>query len=375
MLITKPEISKFIDSFEKIKMSGGSYYLRRKGGLWDQSFLPKELLRKLVEEAYKSSPAIRVVYDNREYLLMDKTSTIAIYKIPHLNNQYIISVRGTKLSSISDLGANIKSLFGKTSTSDRYKEDEAEVIRFIRKYPNAQLIFASHSLGSNIVKNLLKVPIIRNHTKYALHFNPSFQLSELFSKPDINKNELNAPPVIQHNVVSSEDPLFKIQSSITPEIAQNHPDYEIKKEEKNPSLLEAHTIENTLLGTGIIPDEIKEKFKKMKNGIYKNTVMIKYMKDQGIPIKKSNNGIKKWFNESWVNVDEYLKGNIVPCGRKSVKNKEAYPICRPLKRFDKTTPPTIVELTAIKSNIPKLKKMIKAKEKNPKIRLNFKELV
>lgn len=109
MSITKPEIKNFIDEFEKIKMIGGSHYLRRKGGVWSSSYLPKELLRKLVEESYKSSPAIRVVYDNREYLLMDKTPTIAIYRIPHLNNQYVIAVRGTKLSSIRDLSANFKS--------------------------------------------------------------------------------------------------------------------------------------------------------------------------------------------------------------------------------------------------------------------------
>ena len=373
MSITKPEIKNFIDEFEKIKMIGGSHYLRRKGGVWSSSYLPKELLRKLVEESYKSSPAIRVVYDNREYLLMDKTPTIAIYRIPHLNNQYVIAVRGTKLSSIKDLGANFKSLFGKTNTSDRYKEDEAEVIRFIRKYPHCQLIFASHSLASNIVKNLLKVPVIRNHTEYALHFNGSFELSELFKSNKVPEPS-NAPIVPQHNVVSSEDPLFKVQSAINPEIAQNHPDYEVKKENTTPSILEAHTIENPLLGSGIIPNEVKEKFKNMKNGIYKNTVMIKYMKKVGLPIKKSNNGLNQWFSESWVNAKDYLKGNIVPCGRNDA-SKGKMPVCRPLKRVNKKTPPTIVELTAIKSNIPKLKKMIKEKEKNPKIRLKFKELL
>jgi hypothetical protein len=373
MSITKPEISQFINEFEKVKMSGGSHYLRRKGGLWSSSNLPKELLRKLVEESYKSSPDIRVVYDNREYLLMDKTPTIAIYRIPHLNNQYVIAVRGTKISSIKDLGANFKSLFGKTSTSDRYKEDEAEIIRFIRKYPNCQLIFASHSLGSNIVKNLLKVPLIRNHTEYALHFNPSFELTELF-RGNVNQLPSNAPPVQQHNVVSSEDPLFKIQSAIVPEVAQAHPDFEVKQEQAKPGLLEAHTIENKLLGSGIIPNDIKEKFNYMKNGLYKNAVMLKYMRSKGLPIKKSNKGINRWFKEKWVNVDEYLKGNIVDCGRNDT-TKGKYPVCRPLKRVSSKTPPTIIELTSIKSNIPKIKAMIKAKEKNPDVRLNFKQLL
>jgi hypothetical protein len=372
MSITKPEIEQFIEQFEKVKLSGGGHYLRRKGGLWSESFLPKELLRKLVEESYKSQPANRIVYENREYLLSDRTPNLAIYKIPHLNNQYIVAVRGTKLTSLKDLGSNIKSLFGKTNTSDRYKEDEAEVIRFIRRHVNAQLIFASHSLGSNIVKNLLKVPLIRNHTEYALHFNPSFELSELFKS---NKTQpVNAPPVIEHHVVSSDDPLYKVQSAIQPEIAQAHPDYEVKQEEAPKDILEAHTIENKLLGSGIIPQNIKDKFAYMKNGIYKNSVMIKYMKDHGYKIKKSNDGMNQWFQEDWINVDQYLKGNIVPCGRKSTKTGK-YPTCRPLKRINSKTPPTIGELVSNPANIPKLKKMVKSKEINPKIRLNFKALL
>jgi hypothetical protein len=362
-------------------MSGGSHFLRRKGGLWSSSNLPKELLRKLVEESYKSSPDIRVVYDNREYLLMDKTPTIAIYRIPHLNNQYVIAVRGTKISSIKDLGANFKSLFGKTSTSDRYKEDEAEIIRFIRKYPNCQLIFASHSLGSNIVKNLLKVPLIRNHTEYALHFNPSFELTELF-RGNVNQLPSNAPPVQQHNVVSSEDPLFKIQSAIVPEVAQAHPDFEVKQEQAKPGLLEAHTIENKLLGSaqpkkllgyGIYPEFVKKKFSYMKNGVYKNLAMLKHLKDEGYPIQDINKGLSnRWLKEKWINVGEYLKGNIVDCGRKDA-SVGPYPTCRPLRKVSEETPITIVEITADKSNIPILKKMVKAKEKNPSIRQNFKQ--
>jgi hypothetical protein len=80
----------------------------------------------------------------------------------------------------------------------------------------------------------------------------------------------------------------------------------------------------------------------MKNGIYKNAIMIKYMKEKGYKVDTTNEGLKKWFAEKWINVDEFLKGNIVACGRTSA-NKGKYPVCRPLKKVDKKTPPTTAE--------------------------------
>lgn len=69
--------------------------------------------------------------------------------------------------------------------------------------------------------------------------------------------------------------------------------------------------------------------------------------------------LKRWYNEKWINACEYIKGNIVPCGRQEATFKN-YPYCRPLIRINKDTPKTINEIS-----ISQIKKNCSQKKKKP----------
>ena len=79
-------------------------------------------------------------------------------------------------------------------------------------------------------------------------------------------------------------------------------------------------------------------------------------------------GTSKWYTEQWVQVESYLKtGKKVQCGS-SVKKTKA---CRPLKRVDASTPPTISELLKIHSKT-KLISLAKEKQKDMGGRVSWK---
>ena len=77
---------------------------------------------------------------------------------------------------------------------------------------------------------------------------------------------------------------------------------------------------------------IQKKYKEL-GGRYKN--------------KKKNIGdTKRWLNEEWVVVSEYLNGNKkIVCGTSEIKKK----VCRPLVRINKDTPIAIPELLKMHS--------------------------
>jgi hypothetical protein len=56
--------------------------------------------------------------------------------------------------------------------------------------------------------------------------------------------------------------------------------------------------------------------------------------------KKQVAGTTRWSQEQWINMNEYLKGNIKACGMPSGKDKA----CRPLKRVNSNTPITAAEV-------------------------------
>ena len=57
-------------------------------------------------------------------------------------------------------------------------------------------------------------------------------------------------------------------------------------------------------------------------------------------------GVAKWMREEWVQVRPYLsEGKVVACGAK----KDAAKACRPLRRVDGKTPPTLPELLKLHS--------------------------
>lgn len=115
--------------------------------------------------------------------------------------------------------------------------------------------------------------------------------------------------------------------------------------------------------------KLYEKVKKLatkkfqsKTGIYRSAWLVKEYKKRGgkysgKPSKSS--GLKRWFKEDWVDLNRPVKknGKIVgyhKCGRKSVRTKSKYPLCRPSKRITSKTPRTYKTIS--KSSIRKAKK-------------------
>jgi len=84
------------------------------------------------------------------------------------------------------------------------------------------------------------------------------------------------------------------------------------------------------------------------------------------PSKKT--GTSKWYTEQWVQVESYLKtGEKIQCGSSIQKTKA----CRPLKRVNASTPPTISELLKIHTK-KDLIKLARKKQKDMGGRVNWK---
>lgn len=63
--------------------------------------------------------------------------------------------------------------------------------------------------------------------------------------------------------------------------------------------------------------------------------------------EQEQSGLRRWFDEEWVNVCEKDKnGEYPPCGRPEAKlQKETYPYCRPRNKLKGTTVKTVGELS------------------------------
>jgi len=79
------------------------------------------------------------------------------------------------------------------------------------------------------------------------------------------------------------------------------------------------------------------------------------------PKGRKSTGLKRWFEEKWINVCKLPK--IVECGRSKADFKN-YPYCRPLKRITNKTPKTAGELS-----IKEINRRCNKKRKNPLIRV------
>ena len=75
--------------------------------------------------------------------------------------------------------------------------------------------------------------------------------------------------------------------------------------------------------------------------------------------KKQSGGTTQWRAEKWINMNDYLKGNIIPCGMPEGKDKA----CRPLKRINSNTPITANEVLA-KHGKRKTQMLATAKQKD-----------
>ena len=101
---------------------------------------------------------------------------------------------------------------------------------------------------------------------------------------------------------------------------------------------------------------------KSPSGIYRSSWIVREYKERGgeySGIKSSKTGLKRWYKEKWVDLNRPIlkNGKIIgykSCGRKSVKSRGKYPLCRPSKKITKSTPKTIRELS--KKSIQKAKR-------------------
>ena len=75
---------------------------------------------------------------------------------------------------------------------------------------------------------------------------------------------------------------------------------------------------------------------------------------------RKNSGLKRWFDEKWVNVCKKKGSSYASCGRKKVQDSKKYPYCRPLHRINKGTPMTVSELIK-KYGSKKIKQMCSKK--------------
>lgn len=132
-------------------------------------------------------------------------------------------------------------------------------------------------------------------------------------------------------------------------------------------------IQNIIIGNGKPKDkklyeEVKERIYKLipKHSLYRSALIQKeYQKLGGeyIGTKEKNKGIKRWFEQNWISLNDYLRGDEnIPCGENTARDYNEYPLCRPKAIADKLTKPQI-------------KKMIKEKTENPDKPLRTKKII
>lgn len=86
--------------------------------------------------------------------------------------------------------------------------------------------------------------------------------------------------------------------------------------------------------------------------VYKSAWIVAEYKKRGGIYKEDGKkkGLTQWFKEKWVDLErpqKDKKGRVVgyeACGRPNASAKGTYPLCRPSKRVNKTTPMTVAEV-------------------------------
>ncbi len=105
-------------------------------------------------------------------------------------------------------------------------------------------------------------------------------------------------------------------------------------------------------------------------GAYKNMFLVRKYKELGGTYKgEKTNKLKRWREEKWVSVEDYLNGNKIECGDSKIGNNA----CRPTKRINTLTPITIQEVIK-KHGKTKVKDIVSKKLKNMNLRINWDKL-
>jgi len=117
--------------------------------------------------------------------------------------------------------------------------------------------------------------------------------------------------------------------------------------------------------------EAREKFKSFPSLYASSWITREYKKRGGeydIPKTKSGGKINQWFKEKWIQIIPYLtKGEKIECGNPNKLTKA----CRPFKRVNSTTPPTIQEIVK-KYGKQKVIELARKKNRDMDGRLNWK---
>lgn len=121
-----------------------------------------------------------------------------------------------------------------------------------------------------------------------------------------------------------------------------------------------------------IKKEIYEKYP--KHSLFRSALLVKEYKKQNGKYeneKPKDMNIKKWFNQNWISVNDFLRDKIVKCGEaKTEKEYDEYPLCRPLEIAKKLTKPEMKKLinekNKIKSKPLKTEKILNTKDFNIK---------
>lgn len=116
-----------------------------------------------------------------------------------------------------------------------------------------------------------------------------------------------------------------------------------------------------------IKDEADGRFK-APTSVYRSMWIVKTYKDRGGRyIGKKKNYTGRWLKEEWVQVIPYIKrGEKIVCGE-----NEHSKACRPLKRVNKQTPPTMKEVVKMWGE-EKVLKLARQKNRDMDGRLNWK---
>lgn len=127
------------------------------------------------------------------FRLAKDTPTIDAY-VSDETKTIVIGIRGTNLSDVNDILADIRTITSRLTTTTRYQYDKAFVQKIFREFPGYSVFLAGHSLGGAMATQLKRdFPQI----KTAITFNPAFQSKDLASSP---------PNIVR--IYSSRDPLY-----------------------------------------------------------------------------------------------------------------------------------------------------------------------
>jgi len=109
--------------------------------------------------------------------------------------------------------------------------------------------------------------------------------------------------------------------------------------------------------------------KKMpKSSAYRSGLIVKTYKDRGGKYRgeRPDGGLKSWFKkEKWINVLEYLKGNIVTCSQEGIDTSA----CRPLNKGDRNV--LTIKKVIEKHGVKKVKELALKKKRNMDLKINW----